>query len=77
MPIKRLDHVDLAVRDVERSLAFYLAVLGPLGVGEAFRYPTYRGTGSSSSSTPTACASRWPITRPRRPARARSDRFSS
>jgi glyoxylase I family protein len=44
MPIKRLDHVDLAVRDVERSLAFYLAVLGPLGVGEAFRYPTYRGT---------------------------------
>jgi glyoxylase I family protein len=44
MPIKRLDHVDLAVRDVERSLAFYLAVLGPLGMKELFRYPTYRGT---------------------------------
>jgi glyoxylase I family protein len=44
MGIKRLDHVDLAVEDVERSLAFYLAVLGPLGVQEALRFPTYRGT---------------------------------
>jgi catechol 2,3-dioxygenase-like lactoylglutathione lyase family enzyme len=44
MPIKGIDHIDLAVRDVERSLAFYLGVFGPLGVEEAFRYPTYRGT---------------------------------
>ncbi len=27
-----LAHVDLACRDVERSVAFYLAVLGPLGL---------------------------------------------
>ena len=44
MPISRLDHVDLAVGNVERSLSFYLAVLGPLGVSEALRFPTYRGT---------------------------------
>jgi catechol 2,3-dioxygenase-like lactoylglutathione lyase family enzyme len=44
MPVNRIDHVDLAVRDVERSLAFYLSVFGPLGVEEAFRFPTYRGT---------------------------------
>lgn len=30
--------------DVERSLAFYLAVLGPLGLREEERYPSYRGT---------------------------------
>ena len=39
-----LDHVVLNVADVERSLAFYLAVLGPLGVEELFRFPTYRGS---------------------------------
>ncbi len=44
MPITGLHHVDLAVRDLERSVAFYLAVLGPLGAEEAFRYPTYRGS---------------------------------
>ena len=44
MPIKRLDHVDLAVRDVERSLGFYLAVLGPLGI--ARRRPGGLGPGS-------------------------------
>jgi glyoxylase I family protein len=43
MPITGLHHVDLAVGDLERSLAFYLAVLGPLGAEEAYRYPTYRG----------------------------------
>ena len=33
MPAKGLGvhHVDLAVSDVERSLAFYLELLGPLG----------------------------------------------
>ncbi|MDP9257885.1 MAG: VOC family protein [Actinomycetota bacterium] len=44
MPVKAIHHVDLAVADVERSLAFYLALLGPLGVEEAYRYATYRGS---------------------------------
>jgi catechol 2,3-dioxygenase-like lactoylglutathione lyase family enzyme len=35
---------DLAVSDVERSLAFYVAVLGAFGLHEEERYPTYRGT---------------------------------
>jgi catechol 2,3-dioxygenase-like lactoylglutathione lyase family enzyme len=37
-------HVDLAVADVEQSMAFYLDVLGPLGWTVVVRYPTYRGT---------------------------------
>jgi catechol 2,3-dioxygenase-like lactoylglutathione lyase family enzyme len=40
----RIDHIDLAVRDVARSLRFYLAVLGPLGLHEWERFPSYRGT---------------------------------
>jgi len=44
MPAKGIHHVDLAVSDVERSLAFYLALLGPLGWFEDVRYKTYRGT---------------------------------
>jgi glyoxylase I family protein len=44
VPAKGIHHVDLAVGDVERSLAFYLALLGPLGWAEEVRYPTYRGT---------------------------------
>jgi catechol 2,3-dioxygenase-like lactoylglutathione lyase family enzyme len=44
MPAKGLHHLDLAVTDVERSLAFYLDLLGPLGWGITRRYPTYRGT---------------------------------
>lgn len=44
MPAKGIHHVDLAVTDVDRSLAFYLELLGPLGWGEDVRYPTYRGT---------------------------------
>ena len=44
MPAKGIHHVDLAVADVERSLAFYLGLLGPLGWVEEVRYPTYRGT---------------------------------
>jgi catechol 2,3-dioxygenase-like lactoylglutathione lyase family enzyme len=39
-----IHHVDLAVADVERSLAFYRALLVPLGWSEEHRYPTYRGT---------------------------------
>ena len=44
MPAKGIHHVDLAVTDVERSLAFYLNLLGPLGWAKEIRYPTYRGT---------------------------------
>ena len=44
MPAKGIHHVDLAVAQLERSLAFYLTVLGPLGWREEVRYPTYRGT---------------------------------
>jgi len=44
MPVKALHHVDLAVADVDRSLQFYLALLGPLGAKELYRFPTYRGT---------------------------------
>jgi glyoxylase I family protein len=41
---KGIHHVDLAVTELERSLAFYLDLLGPLGWIEDVRYPTYRGT---------------------------------
>lgn len=44
MPVRGLHHLDVAVADVDRSLEFYLARLGPLGVCEYERYPTYRGT---------------------------------
>lgn len=44
MPARGIHHLDLAVTDVERSLAFYLAVLGPVGLAESERYPSYRGT---------------------------------
>jgi catechol 2,3-dioxygenase-like lactoylglutathione lyase family enzyme len=44
MPARGIHHVDLAVSDVERSLAFYVDLLGPLGWTEEIRYPTYRGT---------------------------------
>ena len=44
MPARVIDHVDLAVADVERSLAFYLDLLGPLGWHVTRTYPTYRGT---------------------------------
>ena len=30
--LERIGHVDLVCRDVERSIAFYLAVLGPVGL---------------------------------------------
>lgn len=44
MPARGIHHVDLAVRDVARSLAFYLTVLGPLGLREESRDRSYRGT---------------------------------
>jgi catechol 2,3-dioxygenase-like lactoylglutathione lyase family enzyme len=44
VPARGIQHVDLAVGDVKRSLAFYYGVLGPLGLKEKFRNPTYRQT---------------------------------
>src|SRR5688500_11291473 len=44
VPAMPIHHVDLAVADVERSLAFYRALLEPLGWTKELRYPTYRGT---------------------------------
>jgi catechol 2,3-dioxygenase-like lactoylglutathione lyase family enzyme len=44
MPARGIHHIDLAVADVERSLAFYLELLGPLGWAESARFSTYRGT---------------------------------
>ena len=38
-----LGHVDLVCRDLERSLAFYRAVLGPLGLEEPVLYDGERG----------------------------------
>ena len=40
MPARGIQHVDLAVSDVDRSLAFYKNLLGPLGLEEEERYPT-------------------------------------
>ena len=51
MPALGIQHVDLAVSDVDRSLAFYKDLLGPLGLQEEERYPTYRGTGAIGSTT--------------------------
>jgi catechol 2,3-dioxygenase-like lactoylglutathione lyase family enzyme len=44
MPGRGIQHIDPAVTDVDRSLAFYMDLLGPLGLREFERYPTYRGT---------------------------------
>lgn len=44
MPARGIRHIDLAVGDVEKSLAFYYGLLGPLGLTEKFRLPTYRKT---------------------------------
>ena len=44
MPTRGIQHIDLAVSDFDRSLAFYLELLGPLGLKEMARFPTYRST---------------------------------
>lgn len=44
MPGRGIQHVDLAVADVDRSLSFYQVLLGPLGLKEYARVPSYRGT---------------------------------
>ena len=41
--MRRLDHVDLVVTDFERSLAFYLALLEPLGWRRTGRIKGERG----------------------------------
>ena len=38
-----LGHVDLVCRDLERSLAFYAAVFGPLGLQEPVLFEGERG----------------------------------
>jgi catechol 2,3-dioxygenase-like lactoylglutathione lyase family enzyme len=44
MAAPAIQHVDLCVSDVDRSLAFYLELLGPLGLEEDVRVASYRGT---------------------------------
>jgi glyoxylase I family protein len=44
MPARGIHHVDLTVSDPERSLSFYMELLGPLGLEEEMRYQSYRGT---------------------------------
>ena len=44
MPVPAIQHVDLCVSDVERSRAFYLEVLGPLGLEADVLFRSYRGT---------------------------------
>jgi glyoxylase I family protein len=44
VPGRAIQHVDLCVADVERSLAFYRELLGPLGMDEDLRIQSYRGS---------------------------------
>jgi catechol 2,3-dioxygenase-like lactoylglutathione lyase family enzyme len=44
VPGPAIQHVDLCVSDVERSVAFYLEVLGPLGLERDVLFRSYRGT---------------------------------
>ena len=49
-----LGHLDLVCRDVERSIAFYLAVLGPLGLEEPVGLEGERGETIHYLRFPTA-----------------------
>jgi catechol 2,3-dioxygenase-like lactoylglutathione lyase family enzyme len=44
VPGRGIQHIDLAVTDVDRSLAFYRELLGPLGLDDFLKLRTYRGT---------------------------------
>ena len=44
VPGRGIQHIDLAVADVQRSLGFYRMLLEPLGLTEYDRAATYRGT---------------------------------
>jgi hypothetical protein len=67
--------IDLAVTDVERSLAFCLDLLGPLGWAEGVRYPTYRGT--VDDAYPRCVSSGQRFTSPRGGSRRRGLRSDS
>ena len=45
-----LDHIFLSVSDVERSIAFYSAVLAPLGITTRFDYDGKADTAWPSGS---------------------------
>ena len=64
MAVRGVDHIDLAVSDVEASLAFYLGLLGPLGLKVEGRFNTYRGTETSSTWASGRVMSRGPRPRP-------------
>jgi catechol 2,3-dioxygenase-like lactoylglutathione lyase family enzyme len=44
MPGRGIQHVDLAVADIKRSLSFYRTLLEPLGLRKYSRVLSYRGT---------------------------------
>lgn len=44
LPARGIQHIDLAVANVERSITFYSEVLGPLGLSEKYRLTAYRGS---------------------------------
>jgi len=44
VPARGINHVDLTVSELDRSIAFYRQLLEPLGFTEFDRYPSYRGT---------------------------------
>ena len=76
VPARGIQHVDLAVGDVERSLAFYTALLGPLGLEERFRLhdiPRHRGGRLPRiwiAGFGSAAGGRWPLPVPQRRDRA-------
>ena len=49
-----IGHVDLVCRDLERSLEFYAAVLGPLGLQEPVLFVGERGESIHYLRFPTA-----------------------
>lgn len=50
MPAREIHNIDLAVRDVERSVAFYLGLLGALGLEEAARFEATAAPTTSRTS---------------------------
>ena len=47
-----LDHVGLNVSDYERSKAFYLAALAPLGIGAVMEFPEWKALGLGDGQKP-------------------------
>ena len=50
--MRGVDHLDLVVTDLERSLEFYTALLEPLGFTRTSEIAGERGSGSSTSGGP-------------------------